>query len=68
MANPKPNATLYFLSGKTLDVVETCTQIAALCGWNTPPVPPAAVQVTKPDATGTRVWVNVRALERMEPA
>jgi hypothetical protein len=59
------HATLYFASGKTLDVVETCPAILAAIAWVNPQSPPGPLTVTKAD--GTSAWINLRTLERIEP-
>lgn len=70
MANPKAVSTLYFSSGKTLDVLETVAQITALVP---PAVPmgtyrlsPSVVTVTAP--AGDQHWVQMRHVERISPA
>lgn len=58
------HSTLYFASGKTLDVVETVAQINAACSWISPTNPPGPLYCTKAD--GTQTVVNLRTLERFE--
>lgn len=68
MANPKPNATVFFEDGRSLDVVETVAAIEALYSgggaggqrfW-------FCIHLTKP--TSDVVWVNLLHVCRIEPA
>lgn len=58
MANPKALSRLYFGSGKTLDVIEP---LLTVCPGTQPP---GTVLVTEPN--GTKNWVNLRHVERLE--
>ncbi len=58
MANPKPASRLYFVSGKTLDVVEVLIKV---CPGTQPPW---TATVTEP--SGAKHWVNLQHVERIE--
>lgn len=62
----KANATIYFASGKTLGVIETCSAILSSVAWTNPSSPPGPLLVTQ--INGAVTWVNLRSVERIEPA
>lgn len=70
MATPKAASTIYFLSGKTLAVVETLDVVTAgyVC-----PIPGGALvgahsTVTVTEPSGAKHWVNLWLVERVGPA
>lgn len=72
MANPKPNARIFFISGggaDFIDVLETVAQLTSLIqpvNIGAPAIWPTPF-VTLSDGNNTRVWVNMHAVTRIIP-
>jgi hypothetical protein len=58
VSNPKALTRIYFVSGAKLDVIETSAFICPATA------PPWTATVTEPN--GTKSWINLRAVERLE--
>ena len=59
------HSTLHFASGHTLDVVETIAQICAIAPAGAPY--PYGLTVALTIVSGAKVWVNLIAVEMIEP-
>lgn len=70
MTNPKPASTIYFVSGKTLAVVDTLATITSgySCGFPGGVSVGAHSTIVVTEPSGDKHWINLWLVERVGPA